>query len=52
MIDEKIIKSLLENEEIKNIDPSLLLNILKTLNNSENENDIVLKNKIEKILQV
>ena len=52
MIDEKIIKSLLENEEFKNIDQSLLLNILKTLNNSENENDIVLKNKIEKILQV
>tara|TARA_X000000950_G_scaffold160845_1_gene196806 strand:- start:4289 stop:4447 length:159 start_codon:yes stop_codon:yes gene_type:complete len=52
MIDEKIINSLLENEEFKNIDPSLLINILKTLNSSENENDIVLKNKIEKILKI
>ena len=52
MIDKEIINQVLEKENFKNIDQDILLEIIQTLNSSENDNEINLKNKIEKILKV
>lgn len=52
MIDKEIINQVLAKENFKNIEQDILLEIIQTLNSSENDNEINLKNKIEKILKV